>query len=148
MTEQDLINQMAALVVNSQAVLQALVNYGTGAGTVTITLLGGQSYTFNTIPAQQATISAQNASDRTAFAANFGGTVSNLALTRASNGKIATTTTTLSNGYVIQQTFTRSGQYNRITSIAVQVYDSFNNLQMNVTKTLTYDSANRLLSIS
>ena len=147
MTETDLINAFSALSVNAQAVLAALANYGTGSGSVTITLANGQSYTFQTIPTQIAQWAAQQATDRLHFHEDFGGAVTAQTVTRDTAGRISGVNTTFASGWTMSYTFTRNAA-GRIATIAVTISDNLAVVQATFNKTVVYDVNNRFASIS
>lgn len=107
MTEQELIDTMAALTSGAQSVLQAVQNYGTQAtGTVTFTV-GGSTYTIKTVQQAITDYATQQASDRTALIENFGGLPSVQTVVRDSAGRLTSATTTFANGYQNIETLTR-----------------------------------------
>lgn len=148
MTETDLINSFSALSVNAQAVLAALVNYGTASGNVTITLANGSSYTFQTIPTQIAQWAAQQATDRLHFHEDFGGTPTAMTVTRDPITQLITAVnTTFASGWTMTQTYTLDAGGN-VTAIAVVIKDASSVTQATFTKTVAYDGNGNFASIS
>lgn len=108
MTEQELIDQMVTLTSSARSILQNVQTYATVDQDVTFTA-GGLSVVVPSVPKQVATFNTAADAAKLAFAKDFAGTVTGIALTRdAATGRVTDTTATLSTGWTIKQTFTRN----------------------------------------
>lgn len=146
MTEQELIDQMVALTATARSILQNIQTYGTVNQDVTFTA-GGLSVAVPSVPKQVAAFDAAAAAAKLAFAKDFGGAVSALAITRNTAGLITDSTATLSTGWTIKQTLTRNAA-GKVSQIDVLVKNELAETLYSGTRTVNYDASNRFLSIT
>lgn len=146
MTEQELIDQMVALTSSARDIMQNVQTYATVDQDVTFTA-GGLSVVVPSVPKQVATFDAAAAAAKLAFAKDFGGAVSALALTRDAAGLITDATATLSTGWTLKQTLARNAA-GKITQIALLVENELAETLYSGTRTINYNAGGLVSSIT
>lgn len=137
MMEQELISSMQALTQSAASILQGIQSYAVGTTAVTFTV-GGQTVTVPSLSQQVASYAAQQASDRLAYAQNFGGLPVSQSVARDASGRVSSVTTVLATGFTHIQSLTRDPISGKVSTVNVQVVDALGVVQVNVTKTIKY----------
>lgn len=140
MTEPELIEQLTLMMADAAGVLASLRAYATTDADVTFKLHGGVTLTVPSVPRQVGQFNTSADALKLAFATDFGGAVATQVVTRDSLRRLGTTTTTLSTGWQIVQTFGRNAA-GRISSITQVVKNELGATLATVTRTLNYDAA-------
>lgn len=146
-TETELIEAFSNMSIDAQAVLTALVAYGTGSGNINITLANGVTYSIQALSTQIAQWAAQQNTDRLNFHKDFGGAVASETVTRDAFGIITGCTAVFSSGWSMVHTYTRNS-FGLLASISVVIKNDQNVTQATFSKTITYDSNNMFQSLT
>jgi len=144
-TEQEMITLFASLSADAREVLQKLIAFVTGTGTVTWNLSGGVQVTTDTIGKIIVDFTAEMMDVRQDYEANFGGVYSST-ITRDNNGATTGGTITFSSGHYLEMTYTRTA--GALSSIAWTLKDSGGTTLSSGIKTITRNSSGQITSIA
>jgi hypothetical protein len=144
-TDLELIASFVALSADAKEVLNRLVDFASGTGTVTFNLSGGVSVTVDSIDKLVSDFNAELADTFQSFEEHFGGVYSST-ITRDAYGVISGGVITFDSGDYLTMVYTRTSGL--LTSIAWTLQSSDDTVLASGTKTITRNTAGQITAIA